>query len=888
MVVHFYIRYKTYYGQSLSIRLHENEFTGNNIFSEIKLQYLNEEYWYGTYEPTAHQQKNAIFYHYVLLENDGRLQLDHWPNRYIRLQGVSQSEIAVYDDWQDISFDTEVFKTRPFSKVFDLEQANAKPAACKRPSHVIQVHAPYLPAGKVVCMVGSAQKLKNWDEQKPLLLHRQHGSWFVNLDLEKESFPIAFKFGVYDVKQKKIVSYEEGENRVLNLTNESDRLNCLHLFARLKHQAWKAAGVNVQLSSLKSEKSWGVGDFSDLNLLTNWSTQVGIKLIQLLPINDTTATLTRKDSYPYSAISAFALHPIFLDVQKIAKQIGFALPPSMVKSVKQINQLPTLDYEEVIRIKNQAIQLLFQQEQQTFEQAPGYTDFFETNKDWLEPYAAFCYLRMQFNTADFSQWKKYAIYDADKVAVLTNPSSTEYPKIAIHYYTQFQLHCQLKEAVDHAHQKGVVIKGDLPIGVGRHSVDTWMHPTLFHMDMQAGAPPDAFAVKGQNWSFPTYNWEAMRADGYAWWRQRMENMSHYFDAIRIDHILGFFRIWSIPLHAIEGILGVFKPTFPLSADDFIHAGYSFDEAYLCNPLITDEILHRTFGEKTLWVKENILSVNRFKDAFNTQRKIDAYCKNHQMEDSLRQGLIDLISNVMVLRDDKNPSLYHFRISMQDTAAYRQLPTREQGILNEMYRKYFYEKQNELWYTEAQKKLDAIQKSSDMLICAEDLGMVPDMVEGVLKSREILALQVQRMPKTSEAQFSHPANAPYLTVVTPSTHDMSTLREWWEENRSMTHSFFNHLLQHTGEPPYYGESWICKEIVSQHMQSPAMLSVFLLQDLMAMEETTRRLIPSEERINNPADPDHYWNYRVHLSLEKLIKQKELNQTIHQMVAFSGRL
>ena len=254
---------------------------------------------------------------------------------------------------------------------------------------------------------------------------------------------------------------------------------------------------------------------------------------------------------------------------------------------------------------------------------------------------------------------------------------------------------------------------------------------------------------------------------------------------------------------------------------------------------------------------------------------------------VQSKLLDLLSNVIVLKDKQNPHQYHFRFGMQETPSYKSLPAQEQQALNELYQKYFFENQNELWFREAQPKLDLIQQSTNMMICAEDLGMVPGIVEETLKAKEILSLQVQRMSKNSKDHFAHPATAFYLSVVTPSTHDMSTMSEWWEEDRESIQYFYNHFLKHYGVAPFYCEPWICKEIILQHLQSPAMWAVFLLQDLMAMDGNIRRENPLEERINNPADPNHYWNYRMHITLEELLKQQNFAGEVKSMILESGR-
>jgi 4-alpha-glucanotransferase len=145
----------------------------------------------------------------------------------------------------------------------------------------------------------------------------------------------------------------------------------------------------------------------------------------------------------------------------------------------------------------------------------------------------------------------------------SSPDQPHFDDIAVNYFIQYHLHVQLSEAASYAHAHGVVLKGDIPIGVNRNSVDTWVSPELFHMQMQAGAPPDMFSVKGQNWELPTYDWDEMERTGFDWWKKRFSQMSNYFDTFRIDHILGFFRIWQIPIQQVEGIMGYLNPSIPI-------------------------------------------------------------------------------------------------------------------------------------------------------------------------------------------------------------------------------------------------------------------------------------------------------------------------------------
>ena len=885
MTINFYVAFRSTYGQSLAIKIFSFNKKGGLKSLELPLHYLNESYWFLSINTTELDIEEEFEYSYIYSNSNTGEQKEFSKSTPIQLKKNDVKWLEIVDEWNEDNIYTDVFSSIPFQSVFQHKE-KVKTTDTKKPTHIFKVKAPALAAGKVVALTGGNKKLNDWDSHKPLLMEYKKNHWQLKVNLSKEHFPVEYKLGIYDIAKQQM-EFEEGNNRVLPVVAEKDTLSLLHHTLNTTNHKWRGAGVNVPVSALKTEHSWGVGEFTDLHLLVDISREAGLRMIQLLPINDTTSTHTNKDSYPYSAVSAFALHPIYLNVAKLGNALSVKFTPDMQKKVAGLNAKDSLYYEEIMAIKEEAIRMLYRQDAAAFKDDFGWFSFFDMHRHWLVPYAAYCYLRDKNKTADYNAWGMYAEYNEEAIQELVSPENDFYDEIAVHYYTQYHLHLQLKDAVDYAHKNGVIIKGDLPIGVGRYSCDAWMYRNLFHMDMQAGAPPDAFATKGQNWSFPTYNWEKMAEDDYAWWRQRMEHMSNYFDAIRIDHVLGFFRIWSIPLHAIEGILGKFVAAWPIPAYDFSNAGLNFSEERYCLPFITDELLYRWFGNDTQTVKDIFIEGNRFREAFNTQRKVAAYFKDHPELAHLQQGLFDLLTNVIALKDDKHAGNYHLRIGMHGTDSYKALPHHEQAILNRLFDDYFFKKQNVLWEEEGIKKLNALKRSTNMLICAEDLGMVPEMVESVLENLQMLALEVQRMPKKAGEAFSNPYNSPYLAVVTPSTHDMATIREWWEEDKTTIQEFYNHQLGHNGDAPFYAEPWICRDIIQQHLESPAMWAVFLLQDLLAMDDNLRKENPKAERINNPADPDHYWNYRMHTTLEKLAEQAGFVLTLKHMVAESGR-
>lgn len=880
MLVCFYIRFSTRLGQSLCMETGEE---GKDV-NRHDLSYVNEQCWKAELELEA----GYFTYRYIVKEEGKPDIADYRNRRQIEVIKGKKGRMEVLDDWQDVQFGSDVFRSRAFSRVL-----NKKPASSKKEkdrvsfTHIIHIHAPLLPPDKAVCITGSSESLGNWsDKQFVKTQPADSNIWAARLNAF-EPGNTEYKFAVYDTDTGLIVAYEDGSNRRFPATDDKVEITVLNQFAVFGNTAWRGAGVNVQLSSLRTSKSWGVGDFSDLKKLVGWSDSVGIKMIQLLPINDTTASHTNKDSYPYAAISAFALHPLFLDVSQLLKTAGIKSGTGVKKQIRKWNEMPALAYEEVLQLKMEVLREIFEKCGNNLLKSPEFIEFYKKHHYWLMPYAAFCYLRDKHGSADAAGWGTFGVYNEDEIRKLTSGESEAYSQIAFVYFLQFHLDRQLTDAVQFAHKKGIIIKGDLPIGVGRNSVDTWMNPHLFHMDMQAGAPPDAFTAIGQNWSFPTYNWEEMKKDGYAWWQQRLQQMSHYFDAIRIDHVLGFFRIWSVPTDALEGILGYFVPAYGLSQDDFSKAGLDFSAHRYCDPFLNDALIDSLFGQSAGMIREKAVSNGKLIPALHTQRGMIKWCEENRMDASILNKLLELSANLILLKDDAHPGLYHFRIGMQQTTSFRNLPEHEQRILEGMYHDYFFNLQNELWFHTAQAKLDAIQHASDMMICAEDLGMVPEMVEGVLRSREMLALQVQRMPKQADRMFSDPADAPYLSVVTPSTHDMSTIRQWWEEDRAVTKQFYHDQLKLSGAVPDSCNPDVSGEIIKRHLESPAMWAVFLLQDLLSVSESARRKEAGEERINNPANPDHFWNYRMHITIDDLQKQKDLNGLLAEWIRKSGR-
>ena len=900
----FQLRFTTQFGQTIYVVGNHPLLGNNDIEKAVPLQYLNENFWKLTLPFGANDMLDeSISYQYVIKNGDGTMSYDWGNDKSFNPSAIKTKSVLLLDSWNAAGYFENAFYTEPFKKVLlKNSYATVEVAKPKLVTHQLKVKSPLLTPTQTICLLGDNKYVHAWDSKNPILLSRKDGEDYfsVSLDLSKATFPIAYKYGIYDVVNKSFVVFENGNNRILEDAPSKDNTTIVNDgFTYLPNNTWKGAGVAIPVFSLRSNNGLGVGEFADIKLLVDWAKKVGLKKIQLLPINDTTATHSWKDSYPYAAISAFALHPIYINIDVLIPASNKKLVTKLTAAKEKLNTREVVDYEVVSRMKYEILDEVYAVIGEKTFASKGFKDFYTNHQHWLEPYAAFCYCRDVYGTIDFNAWPTHKIYSKSDFESLIHADAAVKAVIEKYYFIQYILDVQLREATAYAHENGVIVKGDIAIGVYRYGVDAWQHPNLFHMGMQAGAPPDDFAVAGQNWGFPTYNWEEMTTNGFAWWKQRFEQMSLYFDAFRIDHILGFFRIWSIPMDAVEGILGHFVPAIPVHENELKERGIHISAKEYAKPVITEKVLWDYFGYDNEVVKAEFLIYDGFgkytlKSAFATQRLVEKHFADLPVTDyhqKIKQGLFNLISNVIFIEAKEKAyaggHFYHVRFGIENTAAFKGLDGSVQHQLKELYVDYFFRRQDDFWKKEALNKLPALKRVTNMLVCGEDLGLVPSCVPDVMNQLGLLSLEIQRMPKNPHTPFFHPKDAPYLSVVTPSTHDMSTIRGWWEENEHQTQAFYNHILGESGKAPQFCEAYINKAIIMQHLHAPAMWSTFQLQDLLGIDANLRRQNPNDERINVPANPSHYWQYRMHMTLENLLEQDSFNSELHTCIASSGR-
>ncbi len=896
MNIVFRINYHTVPGQSLWLKYSTVlDDKGVRFDQVVPLRWRNDRQWETTVKVSG-AGKFRIEYHYQVRQDNNGVEIDEWQPQKVAWIDLDNEDAAVLiDSWCAAGIPDHAYETKG---ILTARRADLKFTVAPRPEdadHTFCLRMSALPPGKVPCVLGNAAALGNWGWFSAVpLTEVAENMWQVHRQLPADA-DLEYKYGIFDTALKCVVSIELGENRVLSRHDIAPRQHTyIHdeLYRRSTAALFHGAGVSLPVFSLRSEKSLGIGEFADLKPFADWANGAALKLIQILPINDTTSSHNWDDSYPYSAISVFALHPIFLRIE----DMGYAMPDPFQQELNaaraELNPRPEVDHPAVAKIKTELTRRIFEEHRDAILASERFKDFLAENSGWVIDYAVFCVKRDQYGSADFSKWHDWAVFDAGRVRAMADPKADTWPAVAYHIWLQLELDAQLTDAIAHLHERGIVLKGDLPIGIDRQSVEAWSAPHLFKMDAQAGAPPDPFAVKGQNWGFPTYDWDVMKLDDYAWWQARFSKLSRYFDVYRIDHILGFFRIWQIPTDHVEGIMGHFDPALPIHLDDIINSGIPFEYNRYCRPYIHADAVRDRFGDAAEYVLQNFLQESEedhfeLLPKFRTQRRIEDWFRDHPHDPFIREGLMDCASEVLFHEvTGSDGKLFHPRISMQSTHSYQDLDPEVRQRMEDLYNQYFYQTQEDFWQARGYEKLPAMRRASDMLLCGEDLGMVPACVPGVLRELGILSLEIQRMPKTRGLDFSNPLHAPYMSVVSPSTHDMAGIREWWAENPQIIARF---AWQAFGmdHPQRELSGEIAGRIIQQHLSSPAMWAIFPLQDLLAMDEEIRHPNPSAERINVPAMNPFRWRYRMHLGIEQLRAADGFNRNLRSMVESSAR-
>ncbi|MCX7786746.1 MAG: 4-alpha-glucanotransferase [Spirochaetes bacterium] len=631
------------------------------------------------------------------------------------------------------------------------------------------------------------------------------------------------------------------------------------------------SGVILPVSALRSEKSLGIGEFADLPLLGSWCSEVDLRFIQILPVND-----TGTESSPYSALSAFALHPVYLRLEDLP-EFDPSMRSVLEKERKRLSGFHRIPFAQVVQLKEQFLSQIFTSHQKELCSSNELVSWAHSNP-WVLSYAAF---RLEKRRHQGKAWTEWNIsYPGDEV--ILHKLHEGDGELFFYVWVQKRLEDQFVQAAHKLDRMGLCLKGDLPILMGDDSADVWAFSHLFHRTLRAGAPPDMFSRTGQNWGFPIYNWEALEAEGYRWWKERLRRADLFYHAFRIDHVLGFFRIWALPEKESSGVLGFYFPSSFFSKEDLIGEGMDWGRIrWLSEPHIRGEEVRSFVGKISPGLVDSLFQQIGNEDLFLFKPEIgERYIERHISAGEIRDKLLELYRNRFFLETPYGYAPAWYRDSARALGVLR---AEEREKLQSLVAKY-YRSSEVLWEQVGEKLLRVLKETTGMLPCAEDLGVVPDCVPKVLGRLGVLGLRIPRWTrryKEAGYPFIPPKEYPRLSVCATSVHDTSTLRQWWEEEPDR--DAFWKSLGYTGSAPVSYNISTAEKVLYGILESSSLLVMVQLQDLFALSRTYRVKDPTEERINIPGTvSDRNWTYRLPFLLEEFTTDTAFKEKVRGLL------
>ena len=664
----------------------------------------------------------------------------------------------------------------------------------------------------------------------------------------------------------------------------------------------KRTGIVVPLSALYTKDCPSCGDFLALKDLADFCKKAGFSIVQLLPVND-----TGTQSSPYSGLSAFALHPLFIRINALpefaaAMKGNKAFATAYKAFEKEFGYKKRFDYDAVLGEKTKLLHLLF-----NYIEKKNSKDEAEANKlnkelakfvrsyQWIIPYAVFKNIKDENMQASWKSWDESIqklSYDQIKLKWQNKAKKSSHDFFV---WCQLRASEQFKEGAESLRAKKIILKGDIPILMNEDSVDCWTYPEFFRQELRAGSPPDGGNPMGQNWGFPTYDWDRLEADEFTWWKDRIKTSAQYYDAFRIDHILGFFRIWASKENETTAYLGHTIPYADFTRKTLNELG--FDDGrikWISEPHIpTGTIENITWNhDEATAVLEKVCDRVKTEELWTFKKEIDGDKEIYAMNFFEDEGKNNAVKNALAekwrdrsliqIKKDRFIKVYAF----ENSTAWKTLSGEEQEKLRKLFEE-IEVKENKLWEKQATTTLSAIVHASDMIPCAEDLGVNLPVMPEVLKKLDILSLKVIRWTR----QWDKPGQPyipftdyPELSVATTSVHDSSTLRQWWNQEKDSVWAFIN-SVECENKPD--GNSAFTPEIAEFILRSLASCKSALLinplQDYLFLEHSFYLENEDDERINIPGSVNTFnWTYRIPVTIEEMSRNKGLLNKIKTIV------
>jgi len=652
-------------------------------------------------------------------------------------------------------------------------------------------------------------------------------------------------------------------------------------------------GVVVPVGALRTRNGIGVGEFSDLAEFAALCKKMKIGLIQILPVND-----TGFDSSPYFSLTSFALHPVYLSIERLDefKTADKEIKNRLNAAKEKYDNNKRYSHYDILKEKLEICRALFDVNKTEIvngANSGSLCSWIEENS-WVKEYAVYRRLKEKNDLKSWKEWKDNRIVTASEIQKFWNDKKLNEEHI-FWVWLQYDLDKQFSKASAAVSETGIILKGDLPILMNDDSCDVWANPEIFNQDLSAGAPPDMYSPQGQNWGFPVYNWDVQEKDNFSWWRRRLAAAGKYYHAYRIDHVLGFFRIWASSPRDYSSALGRFVPYIPVTAGDL--KKLKFDKSRIRwvsqphiptgeiwdalknnwdSPLTDAEIkaaAERIFSKALVQINNEELWL--FKKKIKGEKDIDAL----KIHPAAKSYLISKWKDRAFIEYKKGK--YFPAWSHKDSTAYKTFSAEEKKSLEILLEKR-QRKSEKIWSKQGMKLISILAESSDMLPCAEDLGAVPECVPKVLSKLKILGLRVVRWHRQWDKEgcpYIPFDEYPQLSVCTAAVHDSSTVRQWWEKEADQEQ--FSGFIGVPSLPKIYNPG-TAKIILSKAASARSRFRVFQIQDLLHLSNKWYSENPDDERINVPGTlNDFNWTYRLPALISEIAKDNELILAVSQL-------
>ena len=692
----------------------------------------------------------------------------------------------------------------------------------------------------------------------------------------------------------------------------------------MENKIKRSTGVAVPLGALRTENSPFIGEYTSLKRFALFCKNSGLSVIQLLPVLD-----TGTQSSPYSSLSAFALHPIYIDLKRLSNfESCYSKDPEFKRIYDELLSLSDakrFDYQRILNLKDALLRKAFRvminvDKGNSCRYLGEYNDFVDKNARWLKPYCVFKNLKHKHMQAGWKNWPaEDKNLSLEEILRRWNDDSL-FEEHTFYAWEQFVAYKELLKVSNEVRSLGITLKCDIPILLNEDSCDVWGNPGILNMKLRAGSPPDGDNPTGQSWGFPVYDWASQEKEGFSWWKDRLLRAAEFFGAYRLDHLPGFFRFWATNEGEETAELGATVPFSPISEKSLEKLGFSKERIrWLREPHLSTEMVFRKTGDldkahailslfcERIGHEELWLFKREFKSTADLKNvSLEGFELDEDLQDDIKGLFYRWWKNRTMIEVKRGQLVPNFKFA--ETRAWASLNQAERDVLLDLFAKNNKKQENQ-WKKQAETIFSAIIPTTDMVACGEDLGVSMDCMPKVMDEFGILGLKVVRWCRdwgVDGQPFLDFKKYRKLSLVTTSVHDSSTLREWWNSEKDSTKAFCQFIIESrksksrtqkrkaseqsfdldSQDAAIWGRRFdptVAEFVLSQCATANGVWFVNPLQDWLYLDGSLYLDNAEDERINIPGTVSEFnWTWRMPVSVEKLCENDALMDKINRIV------